>query len=105
VNCDLFANAGQAGNGGTITISTSGAGNAVTVGGGASLTALGGTRSGNGGNISITSPGDILAGRTALTGLINVSARGVGNGGAIVTAASGDLRLRNSLTANGSAAR
>lgn len=97
VTCDLHANAGQIGNGGQIVVSTHGDGNAVTIGSGNVVTTLGGSQSGDGGTISILSPGDLT-----LTGGLIVADTHVGFGGQILLDATQGINIHNeTLSSNG----
>ncbi len=103
VNSNISANAGGTGTGGYVTISTSGAGNAVTIGS-PRISAQGGTVSGDGGNIFVTSPGAL----TVTNSFINFGARGSGNGGNITmtagAAGSGDLNFTGTMIVDGEGA-
>ncbi len=97
----INANAGQNGTGGTITVSTTGAGNAITItGNNTLLSAEGGTAKGDGGAIIINAPDALSVNNTLMT----VGARGNGNGGTVTltagTAGSGDLSFAGTVLAN-----
>lgn len=100
VTSNLLANAGIVGTGGAITVSTTGAGNLVSITGTKNITALGGTTSGSGGSISVASDAGV-----SVSGMsINASALGVGDGGSVTVtagkAAAGDLDLAAHVSAD-----
>jgi hypothetical protein len=90
-----YANAGQNGTGGTIVVSTHGAGNAVTIGGGSGstrLSALGGTVSGDGGSINVSSDDAVTV--PLNTNLI-ANARQTGSGGSVSVTSGAPLTINS----------
>lgn len=104
INTNVSANAGQFGNGGSITFSTQG-GNAVNVGSGffsPNITAYGGMQSGNGGTVSIssTSAGPINVTDSTISANVRGTGGGgsAGSGGTINIMAAGDLLVQATST-------